>query len=217
MGWMAVMWWKLEPPRVRCRRKVLCFRRLAYGAEEQEGEWTGKRIPAQHTSFLSDESCVGKKKKNSRFASCWGYIPGRNMQISTPPRSWKLYFSNWLIDLRFPQSYRLWSSHPLYGSFCCFFSLMLYFFRGPNPPEVCCTFNLFEIHCFFVFIPIHHLKPQLIGNVIFLTFLKHFSLFMCSCPSCASVIIDSKSLASLSYFLGKWPAVKKNKTCWNGV
>lgn len=50
---------------MRCRRKVLCFQRLAYGAEEQEGEWTGKRIPAQHTSFLSDESCVGKKKKRT--------------------------------------------------------------------------------------------------------------------------------------------------------
>lgn len=52
---------------------MLCFQRLAYDAEEQEGEWTGRRIPAQHTSFLSDESCVEKKKKKkSTVDSCWG-------------------------------------------------------------------------------------------------------------------------------------------------
>lgn len=98
MGWMAVMWWKLEPPRVRGRRKVLCFQRLAYGAEEQEGEWTAKRIPAQHTSFLSDESCVEKKKKKEQH-SCFflGINPWKEYANQHSPTILKALFFQ-LID-----------------------------------------------------------------------------------------------------------------------
>lgn len=149
------------------------------------------------------------------------------MQIPTPPCSWKLYFSNWLICW-FLQSYSLWSSHTLCGSFFHFFCLTLYFLESPHPPpppEVCCPFNLFEIHLVFL--------HSLFWNCSWMGSegACWFSLIPSTFPSLLlphvmqqnSVITDSRSLASLSFnFLGKRPAVKEkkkkqNKTCWNGV
>lgn len=46
-----------------------------YRAEEQEGEWTGRRIPAHLTSFLSDESCVERKKMEQHSCFVLGMNP----------------------------------------------------------------------------------------------------------------------------------------------
>lgn len=53
----------------RQKKSALFSEIHTYGAEEKEGEWTGRRIPAHLASFLSDESCVERKKK---VASCLG-------------------------------------------------------------------------------------------------------------------------------------------------
>lgn len=59
----------------RQKKSALFSEIRAYGAEEQEGEWTGRRIPAHLTSFLSDESCVERGQKMQQH-SC--FVLGTN-------------------------------------------------------------------------------------------------------------------------------------------
>lgn len=44
------------------------------------------------------KAALKEKKWNSTVASCSGRIPGRDMQISTHPLSWKFNSSDWLIN-----------------------------------------------------------------------------------------------------------------------
>lgn len=197
MGWMAVMRWKLER-RVRGRRKVLCFQILAYGA--------GRRVDGEEnfctTHFISKWwklCCKKKKKKNSLEGIC------KSALLHTLES-----FIFRLIDLRFPQSYRLWSSRPLYRSFCRFFSLMFY---APHPTEAhLIHLKSIVLFCFFI----SYLKPQLIRKrmciLFFLVFFKRFSHF-CSLMCCSMILLLLIARAWLPFlnFLGKWPAVEKEK------
>lgn len=71
----------------RQKKSALFSEIHACGAEEQEGEWTGRRIPAHLTSFLRDESGVERKKME--LHSC--FMLGTNPQKGYP-LSWKFNF-----------------------------------------------------------------------------------------------------------------------------
>lgn len=60
----------------RQKKSALFSESHAYGTEEQEGEWTERRIPAHLTSFLSDESCVERKKNGiAQLLRAWHESP----------------------------------------------------------------------------------------------------------------------------------------------
>lgn len=157
------------------------------GAEEQEGEWTGTRIPAQRASFLSDESCVRRKKKTKKKEQHSCFLLGdKSLEGKC---EWALLHtrSNKLIDLRYVQSYRAAQSS-IIGILLTFlffntYALILY---------------LKCIGGFFVYL----ILPLLEIRACLLFFSASLIVSDASAPSCRRkrdcVICDSKRLASLS-------------------
>lgn len=156
------------------RRRVHCLWRFVWweeGVKEKERERTGKRIPARHVSFPSNESSV--LSKNYWVASLM--INSFKKYTKTQPTDilQKRPFPDWTITSRLTYAYAAWNIKterwimgwiilfvelipncsptiqiPLSLLFLFFFFLFVFTEHFFLFPELCCIFSFFDDHLF---------------------------------------------------------------------